>query len=778
MSDIYHINDEYSNSAFRQQRFMPDSATSLGSYLIAVLIGVYVLFKSLELLGYPVWLWLHQLIKMAADSLPVKVPLLLTAPPSDNSFADPDAEAEPQDSDPQSEGGSMFGSLFGLGSGGILGKGMGAVSGALSKSYRNVPAGLGNWDNSCYQNSVIQGMASLPSLRDYLSKTTAEHKALDTESTSGALFDLVNKLNNPENHGQHFWIRGKLKSMSTFQQQDAQEYYSKILDALDKEAQNASNSKRRSSASLLLNASGLNDLPVTVAGQEESAIEDQKENSPTPPEQLQVVPNPLDGLLAQRVGCVNCGYTEGLSLIPFNCITVPLGRDWNYDIRACLDEYTSLELIEGVECAKCTVLRMKNAMDRMKDKIQAGSPLDARLHALTEVLEEEDYDDKTIKNKLNVLKKNWVQTTKSRQAVIARAPKSLVLHVNRSIFDEMTGAQYKNNANVMYPKVLDLGTWCLGSRPSESQKPDDSIEEAWPRDPTKSMLGEDTEPSTDSPFQYALRAVITHAGSHGNGHYICYRQHPFKAADTEEGNGDEKNDVEKDDEEEKERKTSHEQWWRLSDESVREAEEEEALRQRNVFMLFYERIDADSNPLPPSETEYVASSTAVAADDIPLPPTEVKASEPDVTLLAEAAATAVAVPLLTDGFDSLPPSPPASPRLPLLRATTPIIPSESQVAPSDKAADAAAIPSPPSDTPETSPHEDTEVSEAETTNYDSDDAPSTLLTSDDDAEASEEPLKESSEVQQNSLHGPQRMRTAGDVGTGRDRTSLPMVTAT
>ena len=68
-----------------------------------------------------------------------------------------------------------------------------------------------------------------------LAKATTAYSNLDTESTNGALFDMVSKLNDPRHHGQNFWVKGKLKSMSTFQQQDAQEYYSKILDALEKE---------------------------------------------------------------------------------------------------------------------------------------------------------------------------------------------------------------------------------------------------------------------------------------------------------------------------------------------------------------------------------------------------------------------------------------------------------------------------------------------------------------------------------------------------------------
>ena len=283
-------------------------------------------------------------------------------------------------------------------------------------------------------------------------------------------------------------------------------------------------------------------------------------------------------------------------MIPFNCLTVPLGRNSRYDIRDCLDEYTELEYIDNVECAKCTALHLKSTLVKLGGE-KPGSPFAKKLEAVQEVLDEEDFDDKTMLKKCGVKKQNWTQATKSRQAVIARAPKALVLHVNRSIFDEITFAQLKNNAAVSYPMVLDLGNWCLGSKPSLSQLPDEA--EEWPRDPRKSML-ENENPRSDSLFQYRLKAAVTHWGSHGNGHYICYRQHPSNLDHSQEDPED--------------------AWFRFSDESVYAVSESQA-HQNNVFMLFYERID-ESDKLQSSEA--VSMDTAlVMPDEAPLPPANV-----------------------------------------------------------------------------------------------------------------------------------------------------------
>ncbi|KAF2103877.1 cysteine proteinase, partial [Rhizodiscina lignyota] len=425
----------------------------------------------------------------------------------------------------------------------------------------DAPPGMGNWDNSCYQNSVVQGLASLKPLQVFLTSALSSYGGLLEESTNSTLHETIQKLNDPENNGRMLWMPAKLKSMSSWQQQDAQEYFSKILDEVDKELLKVS--KCRSD---LPGFNGENGLP-------------QDQNDARAAGHLH---NPLEGFLAQRVACTQCGYSEGLSMIPFNCLTVPLGREWAYDIRDCLDEYTKLEAIEGVECAKCTLLRTVSQLEAMLERLSTtpamNEPLrqsiSARLQATKDALESEDFTDKTLSNTCQISKKNWMSTTKSRQAVIARAPKSLVIHVNRSVFNEMTGAQMKNYADVSFPSNFDLGPWCLGRPTEEPGDQQKNNRESWSTDPKQSML-----PSSDSEqipvsLPYELRAVVTHFGRHENGHYICYRKHPSKVV----GQAAEK-ELE-----------PRERWWRLSDEDVSPASEGDVLQQGGVFMLFYEQV--------------------------------------------------------------------------------------------------------------------------------------------------------------------------------------------
>ncbi|KAJ5328336.1 hypothetical protein N7452_008726 [Penicillium brevicompactum] len=502
----------------------------------------------------------------------------------------------------------------------------------LGSTNDAAPAGLGNWNNSCFQNSIIQGLASLKSLVDFLGRNIDNTSPKISLETHKALLDLIENLNSASNHGRKLWIEGPLKSMSSWQQQDAQEYFHKVVHQIDMEAELASRGE-------------ITNVGLKLAGPEENIVQGSRYDGPraekTDPASLalDVSYNPLEGLLAQRVGCMDCGYSEGLSLIPFNCLTVPLGGSHQYDIRDCLDHYMTLEPIEGVECAKCTLLQRREQLvnliggmnhDSQSDDPHTPNPFDAvkltaseRLGDVTTALESNDYSENTLAQKCHISSKNRVSTTKSRQAVIARAPKCLTIHINRSLFDEMTGDLVKNHTAVVFPQMIDLNPWCLGTQ--NASKSGDKLEQ-WETNPCRSMLPRPDEVVEIPSRLYQLRAVITHYGRHENGHYVCYRKYPtseFTAPPP-----DEILQVEGD-------KDKPERWWRLSDDDVQMVSESFVMSQKGAFMLFYEAIDesvSSSSESPASsaytdsfETAYLASAdstaTSFVSDDFSAPST-------------------------------------------------------------------------------------------------------------------------------------------------------------
>ncbi|TWU73008.1 hypothetical protein ED733_004905 [Metarhizium rileyi] len=471
------------------------------------------------------------------------------------------------------------------------------------------PAGLGNRDNSCYQNSILQGLASLPSFSEYL---LACVRAIDmqqpTNDIAHTLRFLIADLNDTSNNGRTIWTPSLLKSMSTWTQQDAQEYYSKVLDDIDKSVARAVKSNRRYSG---LEADCAKDDSANSEHSDDSGYQSLSSGSDSAAKKM--LRNPLEGLLAQRVACVQCGYSEGLSMIPFNCLTLSLGLDKNqHDLYERLDSYSKVEAIEGVECPKCTLLNAERLLSKLVERFresestseQMEEPL-RRLEAVELALEEDDFDDNAITKKCKISAQGKVNTIKTKQIVIARPPQSLAIHVNRSVFDPRTFDMIKNSAPVSFPMTLDLGPWCLGSAEDVEEKlasRGGSSEEQWQLDPKSSMVAGDLSPSRLTGPIYELRAVVTHYGRHENGHYICYRKYSDSEAPKDEEDlppvvvddtihGDRTgNDVEQKNLIPPRRQNSG--WWRLSDHNVSKVDEDVVTSlSPGVFMLFYECVD-------------------------------------------------------------------------------------------------------------------------------------------------------------------------------------------
>ncbi|KAK8901169.1 hypothetical protein ACHAPF_009274 [Botrytis cinerea] len=423
------------------------------------------------------------------------------------------------------------------------------------------PAGLGNWDNSCYQNSILQGLASLDSLPDFL-ESFQNDGALRQEGSkseeikmANALKELIATLKDKSNNGRRIWTPAALKNMSSWQQQDAQEYFSGLLGAIDKEYGTATKSG---------GVSGLEQL-------------NNLQNSSQEPSHTQALsPNPLTGLTATRVVCTKCGYSEGLKTTPSLCQPLIVGEGWEYDLSQLLHEGTKLEFVNGVYCERCTLQKSQHLLSTLMERLEA-EPEDnririnasERLRAVTEALENDDFAEKTLKDKCKIPTENWVTVTKSKQDIIARPPKSLAIHLNRSTYG-LDGELSKKTAAIRFPKHLDLGPYCLGSAGRNNEEHDS---EEWLLAPYDSMVAGTQKNSRIQGPVYELRAVVTHSGRHDNGHYVCYRKHPVSENKTDE-NGN-----------------KQDQWWRLSDEHVMKVSEDNVLAQGGVFMLFYDQIE-------------------------------------------------------------------------------------------------------------------------------------------------------------------------------------------
>ncbi|ESZ96539.1 hypothetical protein SBOR_3041 [Sclerotinia borealis F-4128] len=444
----------------------------------------------------------------------------------------------------------------------------------------DIPAGLGNWDNSCYQNSILQGLASLDSLPDFLETFRGDESRRQDGSEPGdikmanALQELIATLKDPSNNGRRIWTPATLKNMSSWQQQDAQEYFSGLLGAIDKEY---------GTVAKLSGVSGLEQVEIS------------KDLGQHQPHAQALPPSPLTGLTATRVVCTKCSYSEGLKTTPSLCQPLIVGEGWEYDLSQLLHEGTKLDFVHGVYCERCTLRKSEQLLSTLMKRLEV-EPEDnrlrintaERLQAVTQALEDDDFSEKTLKDKCSIPTENWVTVTKSKQDIIARPPKSLALHLNRSTYGP-DGELSKKTAAIRFPKHLDLGPYCLGSAGGDEEQ----AGEEWLLAPYSSMVAGIQQKSRVQGPLYELRAVITHSGRHENGHYICYRKHPVLDTKVDE-HGNKKD-----------------QWWRLSDDHVMKVSEENVLAQGGVFMLFYDQIES-AVYLPPAQSIIDASTQDVA----------------------------------------------------------------------------------------------------------------------------------------------------------------------
>lgn len=159
--------------------------------------------------------------------------------------------------------------------------------------------------------------------------------------------------------------------------------------------------------------------------------------------------------------------------------------------------------------------------------------VEQRISALEQAIDEDNFSPNVPGVKISAAHK--VSSTKTKQTMIARPPPVLVLHINRSQYDIITGVAGKNYAVLSFPARMDLGymeavtrhdlvggSWGLGVDPA---RPISGRTPKWvdPAESREEQLALAPEPYPEKVL-YDLKSVIAHYGGHHNGHYVCYRK--------------------------------------------------------------------------------------------------------------------------------------------------------------------------------------------------------------------------------------------------------------
>ena len=430
----------------------------------------------------------------------------------------------------------------------------GETASSSASSRKRGIVGLSNPANDCFINSVLQALAGLSDLRNYVIRETHRRKlggpkvyahlvedpmrkgmpqwkieGLQAGMVTQGLKDILDALNEKPIYKKTISAAGFIqvleaafKQRISRQQQDAQEFLQVVAERLCDEyhaGRRARNQYSRLLESELdptlgpdkkllderLNGLGLESQATTISNSESNAshtsyssLQTTNEGSSHALEKEEGFP--LEGCSESQIECLTCGFKPAPTTSTFCSLTLSVPQVNSTTLSSCFDQMFKTEHIDDYKCEKCRLLHAlelfqqelsRSNSKKFKEKTQIS--IEKLQHAIETNPEEEILDVELPDSRFAPKRRI------AKHARITEFPKVMAIHLSRSIFDAGKSTM-KNSAKVSFPERLPLGGLV-------HQK------------------------------FYRLSSVVCHKGNHHSGHYESFRRQtngivPFATTNT------------------------------------------------------------------------------------------------------------------------------------------------------------------------------------------------------------------------------------------------------